>query len=226
MLITTDCMLTATGCMLMATGCMLMATGCMLMATGCMLTVPPGCMLMVPPGCMLMVPPHCMQVGTPDYMAPEIIDETESVHRPPIDMWATGAILYVLLVGRPPFGDASDLNTLLANITTGNFDKCAAEDWAPISGHAKDLVLKLLEPKVSRRLTAKQMLVHPWLHFANTAADGGELPSTPSRLKKYNARRRLQKAALAVRLAQMHKKAAAAIAEQKGVGGARTRIAP
>ena len=33
-----------------------------------------------------------------------------SDHRPPVDMWAVGAILYVLLAGRPPFGGTSDLN--------------------------------------------------------------------------------------------------------------------
>lgn len=45
-------------------------------------------------------------VGTPDYMAPEVI-EGEGLQNPVIDWWSIGVILFEMLVGRPPFNDDS-----------------------------------------------------------------------------------------------------------------------
>ncbi len=43
-------------------------------------------------------------VGTPDYIAPEII-KGESVSNYTLDWWSMGVIFYELLVGIPPFND-------------------------------------------------------------------------------------------------------------------------
>jgi len=168
-------------------------------------------------------------VGTPDYMAPEILSEAQEEHRPPVDMWATGAILYVMLVGRPPFGDISDLSSLIDNIVGGRFDRCEGGDWQPISASAKDLVLKLLERHPSKRLMAGEVLRHPWLHFASSVESGGSLAGSAMRLKQYNARRRLQKAAKsALAASRMQRKAAAALQLQRGKSvdaeGRRSRV--
>lgn len=40
--------------------------------------------------------------GTPNYIAPEIIDGTAG-HSYEVDLWSTGVICYALLFGRPPF---------------------------------------------------------------------------------------------------------------------------
>lgn len=45
-------------------------------------------------------------IGTPDYMAPEVI-EGEGLQNPVIDWWSIGIILFEMLVGRPPFNDDS-----------------------------------------------------------------------------------------------------------------------
>jgi serine/threonine protein kinase len=47
--------------------------------------------------------PHRI-VGTPDYMAPEIINGT-STNNPTIDWWSLGCMLFEFICGLPPFND-------------------------------------------------------------------------------------------------------------------------
>ena len=53
-------------------------------------------------------------IGTPDYMAPEIINGT-CYDDPCIDWWSVGVILFELIVGVPPFND-TELETVFTNI--------------------------------------------------------------------------------------------------------------
>ena len=41
--------------------------------------------------------------GTPNYIAPEILENKNSGHSYEVDYWAIGVIVYTLLIGRPPF---------------------------------------------------------------------------------------------------------------------------
>ena len=46
--------------------------------------------------------PHYTCVGTPNFIAPEVVEEDQA-HGFPADMWSLGCILFCLLVGRSPF---------------------------------------------------------------------------------------------------------------------------
>lgn len=57
--------------------------------------------------------------GTPGYLSPEVLKKEP--YGKPVDIWACGVILYILLVGYPPFWD-EDQNRLYAQIKAGSYD--------------------------------------------------------------------------------------------------------
>jgi calcium/calmodulin-dependent protein kinase (CaM kinase) II len=57
--------------------------------------------------------------GTPGYLSPEVLKKEP--YGKPVDMWAVGVILYILLVGYPPFWD-EDQHRLYAQIKSGCYD--------------------------------------------------------------------------------------------------------
>ncbi|CAD8112687.1 unnamed protein product [Paramecium primaurelia] len=95
--------------------------------------------------------------GTYIYMAPEILQS--KLYSKPVDVWATGIIMYQLLQGVHPFyKQDSTKQQYLQNILEKplQFKK-------PISQQAKDLLIRLLKIDISDRYTANQALQHPWL---------------------------------------------------------------
>jgi serine/threonine protein kinase len=76
-------------------------------------------------------------------------------------MWSVGVILYVLLVGYPPFTD-SNQSILFQKIRTGEYE-FHEKEWANISEDAKSLIRSLLVVDPMQRLTAKQALECAWL---------------------------------------------------------------
>lgn len=109
--------------------------------------------------------------GTPGYVAPEILQEKR--YGKEVDMWSVGVILYILLCGYPPFyaENNEDLYTIIKN---GDYD-FPDPYWTEISSAAKDLIRKLLQVNPKKRLTAVQVLEHPWIsgNAAPSRAFGG-----------------------------------------------------
>jgi len=113
--------------------------------------------------------------GTPFYVAPDILLATdEEGYGPPVDMWAVGILLYILLSGRLPFSGEED-QELYANII-----ECQLEWKSPqfdtVSDDAKDLISKLVTLEPTDRLTASQALQHRWI--TNTAGTSAPLHSS------------------------------------------------
>jgi calcium/calmodulin-dependent protein kinase (CaM kinase) II len=57
--------------------------------------------------------------GTPGYLSPEVLKKEP--YGKPVDIWACGVILYILLVGYPPFWD-EDQHRLYSQIKSGAYD--------------------------------------------------------------------------------------------------------
>jgi calcium/calmodulin-dependent protein kinase I len=129
--------------------------------------------------------------GTPNYVAPELL--LNKGYTEAVDMWSVGVMLYILLCGFPPFF-AEDNATLFEQIIQGNYTFMEPY-WNHISASAKDLVSRLLQTDPKRRLTAKQVMSHPWVR--GTTAQSKILPSM-ERLSKSRARRRFRVAINAV----------------------------
>ncbi|GAB2265274.1 hypothetical protein Dimus_000341 [Dionaea muscipula] len=97
-------------------------------------------------------------VGSPFYIAPEVL---AGGYTQAADVWSAGVILYILLSGTPPFWGKT--KSMI-------FDAVRAADlrfppglWDFISESAKELVRLMLCTDPSKRLTAQQVLDHPWL---------------------------------------------------------------
>jgi serine/threonine protein kinase len=101
------------------------------------------------------------QAGTPGYVSPEVIER--KTHGKPVDMWAMGVVLFMLLGGYPPFYEP-DNNTknMYRRIIMGDYH-FHPDYWAEISDEAKDLVRGCMTVDPTRRLTVDQALAHPWI---------------------------------------------------------------
>jgi calcium/calmodulin-dependent protein kinase I len=131
--------------------------------------------------------------GTPNYVAPEILEQKG--YGKAVDMWSVGIITYIMLCGYPPFHHDND-TVLFKKIMSGVFQFDQAY-WSAVSDSAKDLISKLLVVDPKKRLTAEQVLEHPWVS-GKTAADTS-LDSVATRLSEYrSARGRFKKAVNAV----------------------------
>ena len=129
--------------------------------------------------------------GTPGYVAPEILNN-KGYDSPAVDMWSTGVILYILLCGFPPFYE-EELPALFDSILKARYD-FPSPWWDTVSDGAKALVKALLHLDPKTRLTAEQTMDNEWVKNASST----ELTGAKKQLKKYNASRKLRKAALGI----------------------------
>eukprot|EP01018_Ginkgo_biloba_P001207 Gb_34567 [translate_table: standard] len=132
-------------------------------------------------------------VGSPYYMAPEVLKRN---YGPEVDVWSAGVILYILLCGVPPFWAESEQGVAQA-ILRGLID-FKRDPWPKVSEHAKNLVRQMLEPDPKLRLTAQQVLDHPWLQNAKKAPNVPLGDVVRSRLKQFSVMNRFKKRALRV----------------------------
>uniref|UniRef100_A0A8C6WJG2 calcium/calmodulin-dependent protein kinase n=1 Tax=Neogobius melanostomus TaxID=47308 RepID=A0A8C6WJG2_9GOBI len=126
--------------------------------------------------------------GTPGYLSPEVL--RKDPYGKPVDMWACGVILYILLVGYPPFWD-EDQHRLYQQIKAGAYDFPSPE-WDTVTPEAKDLINKMLTINPAKRVTATDALKHPWICQRSTVASMMHRQETVECLKKFNARRKLK----------------------------------
>ncbi|CAN1226855.1 Calcium-dependent protein kinase 17 [Linum grandiflorum] len=132
-------------------------------------------------------------VGSAYYIAPEVLKRK---YGPEADIWSIGVMLYILLSGVPPFWAESEHGIFNA-ILRGQVD-FQTDPWPAISPQAKDLVRKMLNSDPKQRVSASQVLNHPWIK------EDGEAPDIPldnavlGRLKQFKAMNMFKKVALRV----------------------------
>ncbi|XP_038847011.1 calcium/calmodulin-dependent protein kinase type II subunit gamma-like isoform X7 [Salvelinus namaycush] len=134
--------------------------------------------------------------GTPGYLSPEVLRKDS--YGKPVDIWACGVILYILLVGYPPFWD-EDQHKLYQQIKAGAYDFPSPE-WDTVTPEAKNLINQMLTINPSKRITADQALKHPWICQRSTVASMIHRQETVECLRKFNARRKLKGAILTTML--------------------------
>ncbi|MGH0164915.1 UNVERIFIED_CONTAM: hypothetical protein FKN15_076895 [Acipenser sinensis] len=126
--------------------------------------------------------------GTPGYLSPEVL--RKDPYGKPVDIWACGVVLYILLVGYPPFWD-EDQHKLYQQIKAGAYDFPSPE-WDTVTPEAKNLINQMLTINPAKRITADQALKHPWVCQRSTVASMMHRQETVECLRKFNARRKLK----------------------------------
>ncbi|XP_022842422.1 calcium-dependent protein kinase 26-like [Olea europaea var. sylvestris] len=132
-------------------------------------------------------------IGSPYYVAPEVLRKR---YGPEADVWSAGVIIYTLLCGVPPFWGESE-QEIFEEVLYGDLD-FSSDPWPKISESAKDLVKKMLVRDPRKRLTAHEILCHPWVQVNGLAPNKPLDSAVLSRLKQFSAMNKLKKMALRV----------------------------
>lgn len=104
-----------------------------------------------------------LQVGTPDYIAPEVLRGSQgrngaSDYGCKVDVWAVGVLAWEVLQGKAPF-TAKSTEEIKKNVLAGG-EKIPGT-WPAA---CQDFVRRCMQRDVSKRATAEELLAHDWMH--------------------------------------------------------------
>jgi calcium/calmodulin-dependent protein kinase I len=99
------------------------------------------------------------RVGTPSYVAPEVLKNLPHDQR--VDVWSLGVVVFVLLVGYPPFLEGNQ-EALFHKIRNGEW-VFYEDDWKHISNEAKEFVQRVLVVDPNERWNIEECLRSPWI---------------------------------------------------------------
>lgn len=133
--------------------------------------------------------------GTWAYCAPEVLRVRQTLrgaYDVQCDMWSVGVILFVLLSGYHPFdrNGQNDEARMMELICSGAID-FEFQEWANASSAVKELLFALMEPDPVTRLSAKQLLQHPWM--CGSIGYGHQYSNTHDELAIFKTRMRQKK---------------------------------
>lgn len=141
--------------------------------------------------------------GTTGYWSPERFKGQDSL--PAVDIWAVGVILYIMLMGFHPFDmncDRSD-EEVAAAIQENPVPSLDDFHAGHISDSAKDLIRRLMEPDVRKRITAYELLHHPWVQGETATTE--IIEDSDKRISKYqDLRYKLEASVFAMLVKQGH----------------------
>ena len=124
--------------------------------------------------------------GSPTFVAPEILKNIP--HDQSADLWSVGVIIYLLLVGYPPFMKETQAE-LFQQIRTCDW-KFYQEDWENISPDSRELIENLLVVDPEQRWTASKALECSWLQDGTIEDNEVDLTASIKSLKDRRARLR------------------------------------
>jgi serine/threonine protein kinase len=115
-------------------------------------------------------PHHLFQVGTPDYVAPEVLackarktsagtiaNASQHGYTTAADIWAVGVLVWELLAGTAPFS-AKTVDEIKCNVRAGKL--AAMPAWSEDCTH---FVTACMTREPLKRPSAEALLSHPWI---------------------------------------------------------------
>eukprot|EP00759_Apiculatamorpha_spiralis_P006889 PhF_6_TR14120/c0_g1_i1/m.22565 len=100
-------------------------------------------------------------VGTPYWMAPEVIKDDSSGYGPKADVWSIGCTVVEMLTGKPPWPEFNSMWTAIYHIA--NSTGLPSEIPKDLPAEVNDFLLKTFERDPTKRPGARELLQHPWL---------------------------------------------------------------
>lgn len=101
--------------------------------------------------------------GKPNYIAPEILKSQDPFDGFAIDLWAAGVILFIMLVGLPPWEFAREEDPRYRMVIRGGLERMLRSWQRPVSPLAADLLQRMLREDPRQRLSLCQVKDHPWV---------------------------------------------------------------
>lgn len=99
------------------------------------------------------------------YMAPEIVANQEPFDGFAVDLWAAGVILFIMLLGYPPWERAHDADERFRYMSRGYMTALLIQWNSGLSAEAMDLLQKMLYKDPQHRLSLRQVCSHPWFRM-------------------------------------------------------------
>ncbi|GAX14927.1 hypothetical protein FisN_12Lh371 [Fistulifera solaris] len=113
--------------------------------------------------------------GKPNYISPEVLKSEVPFDGFAIDLWATAVMLFIMLVGLPPWEFAREEDPRFRMVARGGLERMLRSWNREISPLAADLLQKMLREDPRQRLSLEEVKVHPWVLYEG----GGAVPQAP-----------------------------------------------
>ena len=114
--------------------------------------------------------------GKPNYISPEVLKNEEPFDGFAIDLWATAVILFIMLVGLPPWEFAREEDPRYRMVVRGGLTQMLQSWGREISPSAADLLQRMLRDDPRRRLSLLEVQDHPWVTTQDAEPAAGAAP--------------------------------------------------
>jgi len=115
--------------------------------------------------------------GKPNYISPEVLKSEEAFDGFAIDLWALGVILFIMLVGLPPWEFAREEDPRYRMVVKGGLERMLKSWDRAVSPLAADLLQKMLREDPRQRLSLIEIKDHPWVNLTEEDSPSLRVPN-------------------------------------------------